>query len=526
VSAQLESRPFEPRHRRSAVADSSQCGCKLGSDNVDFVSQPVPTRWIRRCSRTGHVCLRSQLAFRKFVKQFTKPGTGLEQGQRLSLGPVTAAPRDTTVPRHAWLALSVATLVTFLVVIDISAVNVAFPTMTEDLDTTRAGLSWVVSGYNITVGALLLAAGRVADSIGRRRVFLPGVAIVSAASMAVVLPDFPPARRSGAIGIMGATGALGAVTGPVVGSFLIDVFSWRAIFLINVPVCVVILIAGARLLRESSDPDATGRIDFIGAAVGTASVGLVMFGIVNSEQWGLSDLQVWLLVAAGVVFFPVLLERSRTHTEPLINLELFQHRSFASVNFSVVFYGLAFTAGALVSSLALQDMWELSIRSTGLALAPGPLVAAVASPVSGSIADRFGHRWVLGLGSGCLALSCGLLVLLLSETPEVRSRFVPISLLLGVGIGLTVGTWTSAGLSDVPHAKFGVAGATFNTIRQMTYALGISIAIILVSAGESPLDISGYRWAWGFICLSYVACAVAVVTTFPSGTAAERNRIE
>lgn len=205
-----------------------------------------------------------------------------------------------------------------------------------------------------------------------------------------------------------------------------------------------------------------------------------MLGVVNSERWGLSDLRVWGLAGFGVMLFPVLIRRSRVHPEPLINLELFQHRSFASVNFSVVFYGLAFTAGALVNSLVLQDLWGQSISTTGLAMAPGPLVGAMVSPVSGAVADKFGHRWVLGLG-------------------------------------LTVATWTSAGLSDVPPAKFGVAGATFNAIRQMTYALGISMAITLVAVGDSPLDVMGYRWAWSFICVCYVLCAVAVVTTFPPG---------
>jgi EmrB/QacA subfamily drug resistance transporter len=460
---------------------------------------------------------------------------------------------DLAVPRHAWLALSVATLMTFLVVIDISAVNVAFPSMAADLDTSRSSLSWVVSGYNITVGALLLVAGRLADSIGRRKVFLPGVAIfmvgsllsgfaptasllvaarvvqaiggaiATSASMAVVLPDFPPARRGAAIGIIGATGALGAVTGPVVGSVLIEAFDWRAIFLINVPICLLILVLGPRLLRESTDPDATGRIDLVGAVVGTASVGLVMLGVVNSERWGLSDLRVWGLAGFGVMLFPVLIRRSRVHPEPLINLELFQHRSFASVNFSVVFYGLAFTAGALVNSLVLQDLWGQSIRTTGLAMAPGPLVGAMVSPVSGAVADKFGHRWVLGLGTACLATAYGLYALLLSDIPQVWSVFVPVSLLSGLGIGLTVATWTSAGLSDVPPAKFGVAGATFNTIRQMTYALGISMAITLVAVGDSPLDVMGYRWAWSFICVCYVLCAVAVVTTFPPGSAHERS---
>jgi EmrB/QacA subfamily drug resistance transporter len=456
------------------------------------------------------------------------------------------------VERQAWWALGVATMVTFLIVIDISAVNVAFPSMTTDLGATRAELSWVVSGYNITVGALLLAAGRLADSKGRRRVFIPGVvlfmvgsllsgmapnanlliaarvvqavggAITTSAAMAVVLPGFPPSRRSTAIGFMGATGALGAVTGPVLGSLVIDAVNWRAIFLLNVPVCLLVLFLAPRLLQESSDPDATGKVDIVGVIIGTLSVALVMFGVVRSEEWGATSGRVLLLVVAGLALFPLLIRRSRHHPEPLVNLELFSYRSFASTNLGVVFYGLAFTSGALVSSLALQDLWGQSIRATGLAMAPGPVIASVVSPVSGSLADRFGHRWVLGAGSLALAASFAALALVLDEQVRVWSMFVPISLLGGLGIGMTVATWTSAGLSDVPPAKFGVAGATFNTVRQMAYALGISISITLVAVGDGPGDPSGYRWAWGWISVAYVACAITVMATFPSGNSRDR----
>ena len=214
---------------------------------------------------------------------------------------------ETHIPRRAWLALGVSTLVTFFVVIDISAVNVAFPSIERDLDTDRSTLSWMISGYNVTVGALLLAAGRVADSIGRRKVFIPGVAlfmvgsalcglaptvefliaarivqgfggaVVTASSFAVMLPEFPPARRSTAIGFAGATGSLGAVVGPALGSLVIDAFNWRAIFWINVPLSLLVIVLAPRLLSESSDPNATGRIDIVGVVIGTAAVALVMF---------------------------------------------------------------------------------------------------------------------------------------------------------------------------------------------------------------------------------------------------------
>lgn len=466
--------------------------------------------------------------------------------------PAAAAPVDTVITRQAWLALAVTTLVTFLVVIDISAVNVAFPSIEDDLQTDRLTLSWIISGYNIAVGALLLAAGRVADSVGRKKVFLPGVfvfmvgsamcgfadsvgflifarliqgvggAVVAASSFAVMLPEFPPARRSTAIGIAGATGALGAVVGPALGSVLIEAFSWRAIFLINVPLSLIVLIISPKFLRESKDPDATGKIDVLGVVIGTLAVGLMMFGIIQSEQWGLSDPRIWAFVLIGAVLFPVLIKRSRSHPEPLLDMELFSFRSFASANAGVAFYGFAFTSGALVNSIVLQDFWQQDLSVVGLAFVPGPLLAAFISPLTGSLADRIGHRWVLGAGCLLCAIGYGSLVLFIGEEPAVWSTFVPLSLISGIGIGLTVATWSSAGLADIPPSKFGVAGATTNTVRQASYALGLSITIALLATGADEFDLSAYQWAWGYIASMYVVAGLVVVATFPAGNAQDR----
>ncbi|MDH3683318.1 MAG: MFS transporter, partial [Acidimicrobiia bacterium] len=287
--------------------------------------------------------------------------------------PTIASPA--TVERSAWLALGVTTLVFFLVVVDISAVNVAFPSISADLGAAESTLSWIISGYNITVAALLLVVGRVADSWGRKRLFMPGLgvfllgsvlcglapsvewliaarivqaiggAVISPTALAVVLPEFPPEKRSTAIGLLGATGGLGAVFGPAIGSVLIDVWSWRGIFWINVPVCLLVLAVSPRLLRESKNPNATGRIDLFGVLIGTAAIALIMIAIVQSESWGLGDPRVVALFVVGLLLIPVLLRRSAGHPEPLIELPLFRHRSFSSSNGAVAFYSLAFTSG-------------------------------------------------------------------------------------------------------------------------------------------------------------------------------------
>ena len=459
---------------------------------------------------------------------------------------------DDAIPRSAWLALSITTLVFFLVVVDVSAVNVAFPSIGDDLQTSRSTLSWIISAYNIVVATGLLPAGRLADSIGRRRVFLPGVAIflagslasglapsvgtliaarvlqavggsiISASSIAVVLPEFPFHRRGTVIGIAGATAALGGVAGPALGSILIDAFSWRAIFLINVPICLLILVLGPRLLRESSNPDATGRIDLLGVPLGTVAVALIMVGVVQSESWGLTDPRSIALVVVGLALLPVLVWRSARHPEPLLDLDLFEVKSFSATAVGVAIYSAAFTSGFLVNSLLLQDLWDQSITATGAALVFSPVLAAIGSPLAGSLADRIGHRWILGVGSAlCGVANLGYLFLLGAE-PTVFSRFVPLSLLVGVGIGLSISSWSSAGLSDVAPARFGVANATIRTIQQAAFALGVSVVITLLATGGERGELTGFRWAWAWVATCYLVSAVAIVIAFPAGSSRDR----
>ena len=454
--------------------------------------------------------------------------------------------------RNAWLALSVTTLVFFLVVVDVSAVNVAFPSIRDDFGVSEATLGWVISGYAITVAALLLVAGRYADSYGRKRLFLPGVAIFTVGSMlcaispnaglliasrvvqgvggaiilataiAVVLPDFPANKRSTVIGIIGATGSLGAVVGPALGAALTDVWSWRGIFWINVPLAIVVLAVGPRLLRESKNPDATGKIDLVGVPIGTAGIGLIMFAIVESESVGIFDPRVIALAVAGLALLWLLIRRSRHQSEPLLELDLFSLRSFASTNAGLALYSIAFTSGFLVNSLLLQELWDEPLSVVGAALIAAPLLGTFVSPLAGRYADRIGHRWILAGGSALCALGYFLQLLLIDETSAVWNVFVPVSLIVGIGVGATIATWSSAGLTEVRPAQFGTANATVRTTQQVGYALGISVVVAILADVSVDPQLSSFRWAWLFVGVAYTAAALIIAVTFPSGSTEER----
>jgi EmrB/QacA subfamily drug resistance transporter len=465
----------------------------------------------------------------------------------MQAGPETVGP-----DRSPWPAVVVTTLVFFLVVIDVSAVNVAFPSIRDDFGVPESTLGWVISGYNISVAALLLVAGRYADSLGRKRLFIPGVAIFTIGSMlsaiapsagfliaarvvqgiggaiiaptaiAVVLPAFPPNKRSTVIGLTGATGALGAVVGPALGAFLTDAWSWRGIFWINVPISVVVLVLAPRLLQESKNANATGKVDLIGVPIGTVGVGLVMFAIVRAESWGLADPRVIATFVVGAAMIPLLVRRSRTHPEPLLELDLFRLRSFSSTNAALAFYSMAFTSGFLANSLLLQELWGESLRTTGLALVPSPLLAAMISPFAGRFADRIGHRWILAAGSTACAVGYLSFLVTLDETPATWTIYAPTSLLIGLGIGSTIATWASAGLADVSPNQFGTANATVRTTQQVCYALGISVIVALLADVSIDPEIGPFRWAWLFIGVSYLLAAIVVALTFPAGSSDDR----
>ena len=454
--------------------------------------------------------------------------------------------------RSPWLAVGVTTLVFFLVVIDVTAVNVAFPSIRDDLQVAESTLGWIISGYNVAVASLLLVAGRYADSLGRKRLFIPGVAIFAAGSMlsavaptagfliaarvvqgiggaiisptaiAVVLPEFPPNKRSTVIGLTGATGALGGVVGPALGAFLTETFSWRSIFWINVPLCALVLILAPRLLRESKNPTATGKVDLVGVPIGTVGVGLMMFAIVRAETWGVLDVRVIATFVIGAALIPVLVRRSRTHPEPLLELDLFRLRSFSSTNAALALYSIAFTSGFLANSLLLQELWGESLTTTGLALMPAPLLGAVISPFAGRFADRVGHRWILSIGSLFCAAGYLSYLLTLDESPATWSVYVPTSLLVGFGVGATIATWSSAGLADVSPDQFGTANAMVRTTQQVFYALGISVIVALLADVSIDPDIGQFRLAWWFVGSAYLAAAVVIAITFPSGSSDDR----
>ena len=326
--------------------------------------------------------------------------------------------------RRAWQSLALVSAATFGIILDTMAVNVAFPFIEKEFAATpRSTLAWISSGYAIVSAALLLVAGRLADRHGRRRVFLIGTALfgvvsavtaiapnpavligarlvqgagsamITSTAIALILPEFPPSKRGLAIGVWGTISSAGAAAGPTLGALAIESVGWRLVFLLNVPLGLVTLLLGRKLLTEHRDTTATGRIDLVGTVAGTAAIALVTFAILQGPRWGWASRRILAVIVAAAVVSAVFGERCVRAASPLVDLNLFRHRRFAVANLSQAGTQLAIMAWFFTTPLFIINVWHYSALVGGTAVAIGMVVSFVSMPV-GHYSDRHGYRGI------------------------------------------------------------------------------------------------------------------------------------
>ncbi len=447
-------------------------------------------------------------------------------------------PSDTS-PAQAWKILAITSFAVFASALDTTILYVAFPDIQETFSgVSRADLSWAINAYTIVFAALLVPAGRLADRIGRKRVFFAGVVIftVSSAfagaapsaalliaarvvqavgaaallpsSLALVLGEFPRERRATAVGIWGAVGALAAATGPTLGALIIDAASWRLAFFVNLPVGALTILLGARLLRESKDADAAQRQDLIGIPLLIAGVGALALGIVQSDEWGWGGARTLAAFAVSAVILPLFILRSATYHSPALDLSLFRNRNFRMANLATASFGIAFAAMFFGTVLFLNNVWRFTILESGLLIAPGPLVAAVVAVPAGRAADRIGHRPMLVAGGLIFAAGNVWRVLGTDLNREVLELWLPTLILTGVGVGLTLPTLSSAAVHGLEPNRFAVGSAVNQTVRQLGAVLGVALVIALLGSPSPAQLLDAFDRIFWLLAAGGVATAV------------------
>jgi EmrB/QacA subfamily drug resistance transporter len=443
----------------------------------------------------------------------------------------TAASRGELMARR-WQVLLVTSVGVFMTFLDVTIVNIAFPDLEASFpESSLAQLSWILNAYAIVFAAALVPAGRLADRFGRRRFFFAGLllflaasavcgaagsidvligarivqalggAMLVPASLALVLPEFPLERRATATALWGATGAVAAATGPSLGGLLVDWQGWRAVFYVNLLIGLPVLVPARRLLRESREPQAA-LPDALGSVLLAAGVGALALGIVEGPDWGWSSTRVVGAFAASAVLLGVFVWRSARHPAPVIELSLFRVRSFAVANAGGFVFALGFYALLLCNVLFLTGVWGYSILKAGIALTPGPLMAAVAAPLGGRLSDRFGQRAVAIPGGLIFAAGALLFALRMGEQPSYLGVFLPATLLTGTGVGLSFAAFGSAAVAELPRNRYATGGAISNCFRQIGAALGISALIVVVGTPALTDTLSDYHRAWALMALT------------------------
>jgi EmrB/QacA subfamily drug resistance transporter len=446
---------------------------------------------------------------------------------------------DRAILRSPWVTFTVCSLALFLTTLDLSIVNVAFPDILADFEISRADASWIVTSYNIFYGSLLLVSGKVADQLGRRRMFLWGLAVfalgsaiaafapglgvliagravqgiggamIAPASLGLLLAAFPLERRTQVVAMWGGIGALGIASGPSLGALAISLTDWRAAFWINLPIIAGMIIVGLRVLTESPRVESEHRPDYGGALLITMALALLAFGLSQSEVWGWFDPRTLGTLAAGIIPIPIFVRRQRTHPEPILDMALFDSRSFTVANISVLTFMAAFAAYALNNVLFLRQAWGYSVLTAGLLTALPPVTVAVLAPFTGRSASRIGFRPFVIAGPLIVTLSTlGFWQFLDGERNPLL--FVLLGELTALGIACFIPVNSAAAVADLPPQRLSVGGAANNTFRQGGSVLGIALLVSVLGSPETQAELVDAHHR-GWLMISTLTFITAII---------------
>lgn len=423
--------------------------------------------------------------------------------------------RVTTNPTNVrpGLVLLVTSAAAFVAGLDLFIVNIAFNDIGRDFaGTSLSQLSWVLNGYAIVYAALLVPLGRLADRSSRRTGFIAGVGLFTVASaicaaapnvevlvaarvlqavgaaaltptsLGLLLAVFAIERRANAVRVWAASGALAAAAGPVVGGLLVQA-SWRWVFLVNIPIGIITIIAAVRFVPDSRDPEAGPVPDLIGALLAALAVGALALGLVQGGSWGWGSFRIIAALTVAAVAGGLFWYRNLHHPVPVVEPALLRVPSFAWANATSLIFSTAFAASLLIAVLWLQQVWGESALRAGLEMAPGPLLVPVFAVVASLLVKR-GVGVGLITAAGCLLCAAGAVTMMVSvgPTPAYATEILPGWLLGGAGVGLALPTLLSSATADLPPSRTATGSAVVTMTRQVGSVLGVSVLVALLGS--------------------------------------------
>ncbi len=461
----------------------------------------------------------------------------------------------------AWLVLAIVLVGQFMVVLDASIVNVALPSIQNDLHFTSSGLQWIVNAYTLTFAGFLLLGGRAADLFGRRKVFLLGLtvftlssllgglalnqtwliiaravqglgaAILAPATLTILTSSFAEgAARTKALAAWSAVSSAGASAGALFGGVLTQFLDWRWILFVNVPIGAVALVASLRFVPESRADLHHRYLDLWGAVTVTAGLTAIVFGVVRTETYPWGSAQVLMPLVFGVVLITAFLFlQARVSRAPLVPLGIFRSRNVAGGNIVMLLMFGALFGSWYFETLYMQRVLGYSPLRAGLAFLPQTLLIAAGAQVTSRLVPRFGPRPLIVLGALVAAGGLSWLTFITPGSTFLVSLLIPY-ILIGLGMGLAVTPIAVAGTAGVPREQSGLASGLLNTSRTVGASLGLAVLATLAAkkttssltgvvaspAHTASALTDGYTLAFAVAAVLLVVTAVAGLVTVPS----------
>ncbi len=450
-----------------------------------------------------------------------------------------------------WWTLAAVAFALFMIMLDNTIVNVALPAIQRDLGIGVSELEWVVTGYALSFAVLMLSGGKLADMLGRRRIFLVGLAIFTISSLfcglagsaevliaarvvqgvgsalmmpatlSIITATFPPKERGAALGIWAGVSAMALAIGPLVGGLITEHIGWNWIFYVNVPVGLLGIVCARVIIRESKDTSHEQRLDLPGLLASGVALFALVFALIEANSYGWTSatiLGLFVLAAAAAAAFVTLELRQRL---PMFDLTLFRDATFVGANVVALLVSLAMFGVFFFISLYMQNVLGYSAVRAGASFLPMTVLIIVVAPLAGRSSDRLGSRWLMAGGMTLVAFS--LLVFAQLQSDSAYWSLLPGMILGGVGMAITMTPMTAAALSSVPVDKSGVGSGMLNTFRQVGGALGIAVmGAILASESATTLAAGGsrveafmsglHRALYTAAAIAFAAALVAVLT--------------